>query len=97
VSGQEPPVDPGGREPGDDQDLLTYGEADARLEEVIREEQRQLAVLLESGADDAAVEATRRRIALLTEAAERNRRGASDATFRAWFGYDRAGRITPPR
>jgi hypothetical protein len=78
--------------PGDDDyDLLTYGEAAARLTEEIRKERRRLAELeerarrgTEAGEDIAAV---LRRINDLTRAAERQARQQREARdFARFFG-----------
>jgi hypothetical protein len=90
--------------PGDDDyDLLTYGEAAARLTEEIRKERRRLGELEERarrgteagpgaagpGHASADIAAVRRRIADLTRAAERQARQQREARdFARFFGYD---------
>jgi hypothetical protein len=72
----------------DDYDLLTYGEANARLRTEIGEAQRRLAEL-DNGGDEPEVAALRRRLRDLTDAAERQvaaQREAAD--FTRFFGYD---------
>jgi hypothetical protein len=73
----------------DDHDLLTFGEAGARLEIEIRAT-RALIRKLEEGSprDDAALEETRTRLRALEEGAERNRaQPINDANFERFFGY----------
>lgn len=73
----------------DDHDLLTFGEAGIRLREAIDELRARIA------ATDDNVEATalRRRLDLLTSAAERNRRQPiTDETFERFFGYPGSAR-----
>ncbi|MCW2945700.1 MAG: hypothetical protein JWR24_2417 [Actinoallomurus sp.] len=73
----------------DDHDLLTFGEAGARLEIEIRET-RALVRELEEGSprDDAALERARARLRALEEGAERNRaQPINDANFERFFGY----------
>jgi hypothetical protein len=82
----EPEVE---RPDDDDYDLLTYGEANARLRTEIAKEQRRLAELQSSGAADTEIAAARRRVTDLTEAAERQvaaQREAAD--FARYFGID---------
>ena len=72
----------------DDYDLLTYGEANARLRTEIGKAQRRLAEL-EDGGDDAEAAGLRTRLRELTDAAERQvaaQREAAD--FTRFFGYD---------
>jgi hypothetical protein len=72
----------------DDYDLLTYGEANARLRTEIDKAQRALADL-ENGGSETELAAVRRRLTDLTEAAERQvaaQREAAD--FTRFFGYD---------
>jgi hypothetical protein len=73
-----------GREVEDDHDLLTFGEARARIAEELAKERAHLAELELRGADFTAV---RTRILQLTEAGQRNARGASDQIFEQFFGY----------
>jgi hypothetical protein len=73
----------------DDHDLLTFGEAGARLEIEIRTLRARLQDL--QGAqprDDAAVTAATERLAALQESAERNRaQPINDENFESFFGY----------
>jgi hypothetical protein len=77
----------------DDYDLLTYGEAGARLTEEIRRQNRVLADL-ESSATDSAdsraqIAAVRNRIGDLKAAAKRQQEAAAEpADFTKFFGYD---------
>jgi hypothetical protein len=73
----------------DDHDLLTFGEAGARLEIEIRTLRARLREL-ESGQprDDAAIAAAADRLAALQESAERNRaQPINDENFEKFFGY----------
>ena len=73
----------------DDYDLLTYGEAGARLAEEIRRKAAELADLEASGADHDAIAAVKQRIADLTSAVDRQRSAAAErADFTKFFGYD---------
>lgn len=81
------PLGKGGRELEDDQDLLTYGEVNARVAEVIAEEEQRLGELQAEGALAERLAEVRGRIEVLREAGARNARGASDQTFEAQFGY----------
>jgi hypothetical protein len=73
----------------DDYDLLTYGEAGARLTEEIRRQNRVLTDLESSGAEDADIVAVRKRIGDLKAAAERQQAAALErADFTKFFGYD---------
>jgi hypothetical protein len=77
------------RPEGDDYDLLTYAKAGARLLEEIGRERGNLDELLASGADEGLLAQTRRRIADLQEAADRQHKAAAErADFRKFFGYD---------
>lgn len=80
------------REAGDDHDLLTYGEAGVRLHEEIAAQRAIIAA--RQGVDpqgdhpDPELDAARRRLHLLEEAAERNFRGRiNDDNFERFFGY----------
>ena len=74
------------REEEDDYDLLTYGEAGVRLYQEVQA-QRRLVAELESGGDTG-LDAARRRLVALEEAAERNKRQPiNDENFEAFFGY----------
>jgi hypothetical protein len=77
------------RPEGDDYDLLTYGEAGARLVGEIRRETRRLTELESAGADAGEIAAVQRRITALTAAAKRQQAAAADAAdFTKFFGYD---------
>lgn len=77
------------RSDDDDYDLLTYGEAGARLVEEIRRERDRLDRLLVSGAGDIELAHARQRIADLQDAADRQQAEAAErADFRKFFGYD---------
>jgi hypothetical protein len=72
----------------DDYDLLTYGEANARLRTEIDKAQQRLAELEGSG-DEAETSALRQRLSDLTDAAERQVAAQRDtADFSRFFGYD---------
>jgi hypothetical protein len=76
-----------GRTDDVDHDLLTFGEAGARLREHIAEERRRIGEL-ESGGDEAALARTRERLHSLEEAMARNtERRITDENFREFFGY----------
>jgi hypothetical protein len=82
-----------GRPADDDYDLLTYGEAAARLTKEIRNERRRLRELEEEarrGGDVGAdIAAARRRMDDLTHAVERQARQQLEARdFVRFFGYD---------
>ncbi len=82
----DPPVT---REIEDDYDLLTFGEAGARLDQEIRTLSRQLADL-EAGSprDQAQLDSARARLAALEDAAQRNaRQPITDENFTRFFGY----------
>ena len=84
------PPDPPGRAlerpDDDDHDLLTYGEAGARLHEEIESQQQHLARLQAAGAPG--VEEAEKRLKLLLGAAERNaRQPINDENFERFFGY----------
>lgn len=86
------------RDDVDDHDLLTYGEAGARLYEEIAAQRAIIAALASPGrpgdVDDPNLDAARGRLQLLEEAAERNFRGTITAdNFERFFGY----RGTPKR
>jgi len=84
------PEDPANLRPGDDDyDLLTYGEAGARLSEEIRRQNRVLADLESSGAAAAEIASVRKRIDDLKAAAQRQQAAAAEpADFTKFFGYD---------
>jgi hypothetical protein len=71
----------------DDHDLLTFGEAGARLE--IRTLRARLRELEETRPrDEAAIEAAAARLAAVQESAERNRaQPINDENFEKFFGY----------
>ena len=78
-----------GRPDTDDYDLLTYGEAAARLSELLATERDALEVLRQQAdPDPAAVEGLRRRIALLEYHGARYRRQSLTAeAFIERFGF----------
>jgi hypothetical protein len=73
----------------DDHDLLTFGEAGARLEIEIRTLRARLRKLEEDQPrDDAAIKAATDRLAALRDGAERNRaQPINDENFESFFGY----------
>jgi hypothetical protein len=73
----------------DDHDLLTFGEAGARLEIEIRTLRARLRELEnEQPRDEAAITATADRLAAFEEGAERNRaQPINDENFEKFFGY----------
>jgi hypothetical protein len=73
----------------DDHDLLTFGEAGARLEIEIRTLRARLRGLEdEQPRDDAAIKAAADRLAALLQSAERNRaQPINDENFENFFGY----------
>jgi hypothetical protein len=73
----------------DDHDLLTFGEAGARLEIEIRTLRARLSELEDARPrDDAAIEAAAARLASLHDSAERNRaQPINDDNFEKFFGY----------
>jgi hypothetical protein len=80
------------REDEDDYDLLTFGEAGARLDHEIRAVRAQIAELEKrppaEGAVGAALVAARNRLDTLVGAAERNaRQPITDENFTRFFGY----------
>jgi hypothetical protein len=83
--------EPSGREDEDDYDLLTFGEAGARLTQVIGEQRDLLERLRAAQASDAEIAVAEGRLADLQNAVERNSRRRIDPdTFRDFFGYDPA-------
>src|ERR1700722_2672450 len=78
----------------DDHDLLTFGEAGARLEIEIRTLRTRLRELENSSPrDEAAIEAATARLAAFHESAERNRaQPINDENFEKFFGYPGKGR-----
>jgi hypothetical protein len=73
----------------DDHDLLTFGEAGARLEIEIRTVRARLRKLQgEQPSDDAAIKEAADRLAALQDSAERNRaQPINDENFENFFGY----------
>ncbi|SHN18433.1 acyl-CoA synthase [Cryptosporangium aurantiacum] len=73
----------------DDYDLLTFGEAGARLEIEIRSMRRTVAELERAGSvDEAALASARARLAALEEGQQRNRaQPINDENFQRFFGY----------
>lgn len=72
--------------PGDDDhDLLTFGEAGARLIEEVARQERRLAALRASGAPGEQVAAAEARLAELRDAQERNRKPTLDELRRSGF------------
>lgn len=73
----------------DDHDLLTFGEAGARLEIEIRTLRARLRELEgEQPRDDAAIKAATDRLDALRDGAERNRaQPINDENFESFFGY----------
>jgi hypothetical protein len=85
----EPSHDAAAKRPADDDyDLLTYGEAAARIGELLRDERKRLSELKATHTPDATViAALELRIAQLAESDRRYRRHASAADkFEAAFG-----------
>jgi hypothetical protein len=75
------------REDEDDHDLLTYGEAGARLEAEVGMQRDRVSALTAAGPSDELDQATAR-LTALEEAAERNRRQPiNDDNFERFFGY----------
>jgi hypothetical protein len=73
----------------DDHDLLTFGEAGARLEIEIRTLRVRLGELEDTQPrDEAAIEAATARLAALKDSAERNKaQPINDENFERFFGY----------
>jgi hypothetical protein len=73
----------------DDHDLLTFGEAGARLEIEVRTMRARLSELEgASPRDEAAIAQVAARLAALKESAERNRaQPINDENFELFFGY----------
>jgi hypothetical protein len=85
-------ADPGAveRPDEDDYDLLTFGEAGARLEIEIRAQRARVAALegADGPADGAALAAARHRLAALEEGQRRNAaQPLNDDNFERFFGY----------
>lgn len=75
----------------DDHDLLTFGEAGARLIEEVARQERRVAALRESGASDDAVTSAERRLAALRAAQQRNRQPTLDELRTSGFFGTREG------
>jgi L-rhamnose isomerase len=73
----------------DDYDLLTFGEAGARLEIEVRKMRAQVRELeAATPRDEPAVREAKARLSALEEGAERNRaQPINDANFEKFFGY----------
>lgn len=85
------------REDEDDYDLLTYGEVGARVTQGIADSKARVAELEQSHPSVAGVaerlEVARRRLALLRDAADRNRRQPiTQENFEKFFGYEGTAR-----
>jgi hypothetical protein len=80
---------PGDRVDDDDHDLLTFGEAGARLHGEITAMRERVRVLAEADpVDEQALAAARSRLAALEEGYERNTAQAiNDENFERFFGY----------
>jgi hypothetical protein len=78
------------REDEDDYDLLTFGEAGARLDHEIRSARARVGQLEESGTASAGdVDGARARLDALVDAARRNaRQPINDENFQRFFGYE---------
>ena len=78
------------REDEDDYDLLTFGEARARLGQEVRKLDREVAALeADPSADPGELTSARARLATLRAAAERNaRQPINDDNFTKFFGYE---------
>ncbi|MCW2529096.1 MAG: hypothetical protein JWM76_3956 [Pseudonocardiales bacterium] len=91
--GQTPPDNDDGalaREDEDDYDLLTFGEAGARLDQEVRRLARSVAELEKSAADDDhELQRSRARLEALLGAQARNaRQPINDENFTKFFGYE---------
>lgn len=76
------------REDEDDYDLLTFGEAGARLDHEVRIARARVSELERSGASADAVAAARGRLDKLVDAVQRNaRQPITDENFTRFFGY----------
>jgi hypothetical protein len=86
--------EPLAREDEDDYDLLTFGEAGARLDHEIRKLAAHVGELEQGTDTDAAeLDAARKRLAALTDAASRNaRQPITDENFTRFFGYEGTAR-----
>lgn len=74
-----------GRPADDDHDLLTFGEAGARLAEEIERQERHLAALREARADEGQIGAADRRLEALRRASARNRKPSLEELRRSGF------------
>lgn len=74
----------------EDLDLLTFGEARARLAEEVDAERGRLAALRAAGADESLVASSQARVESLNDALQRNRAGGITPDNAAeFFGYAR--------
>lgn len=62
----------------DDYDLLTFGEAGARLAEEVTKQQRRVDQLRSAGATDEQIAGAEQRLAVLQQAQERNRKPSTE-------------------
>jgi hypothetical protein len=90
---QQPGEEAVAREEEDDYDLLTFGEAGARLDQEIktlaREVERLRGLVAAGEAEQAELKATEDRLELLRGAASRNaRQPINDENFQKFFGYE---------
>jgi len=77
-----------GRIDEDDHDLLTFGEAGARLQQNIAEIRQQIAALESGASDDTSLQRARDRLHALEDGAARNTaQPINDETFEKFFGY----------
>jgi hypothetical protein len=78
------------REDEDDYDLLTFGEAGARLDHEIRSARARVTQLEQSGtAPTGDIDGARARLDSLVDAARRNaRQPINDENFQRFFGYE---------
>jgi hypothetical protein len=87
-----PPEEEGAlaREDEDDYDLLTFGEAGARLDHEVRSLKRTVAELEKTtGEDDSQLQRSRARLEALIGAQARNaRQPINDENFTKFFGYE---------
>jgi hypothetical protein len=80
--------EPAGRVNEDDHDLLTFGEAGARLRESIAQTRTQIAELEANAGDCGSLERAQDRLAKLEDSAARNSaQPINDETFEKFFGY----------
>jgi uncharacterized small protein (DUF1192 family) len=96
VPQDDPPVQ---RPDTDDYDLLTYGEASARLAELLNAERQRLSALRrDPNADPVAVVKLEQRIAMLQSSDERYRQqSASSQLFLQRFGLSGAAASAKPK